>query len=140
MLGGCSLKIFNEEIQFSTKGEIDFADLTEKVKTIVSKTQMKNGLAHVFAPHATGIIVLTEHDWNLLEDIKKIIQNLFPRDGKYHHPSNAHSHLRSMFLPPDKTLPIVNGRLVLGTWQSILFVETDVHPRQRTVIVQIIGE
>lgn len=141
MLGGCcSLKVFSEETRFSTKGEIDFVDLTEKVQAIVSRTQVRTGLAHVFAPHATGIIVLTEYDWNLLEDIKRTLQNLFPRDGKYQHPSNAHSHLRSMFLSPDKTLPILNGRLVLGTWQSILFVETDVHPRQRTVIVQIIGE
>lgn len=141
MLGGCcSLKVVSEETRFSTKGEIDFVDLTEKVEAIVSRTHVRTGLAHVFAPHATGIIVLTECDWNLLEDIKRTLQNLFPRDGKYQHPSNAHSHLRSMFLSPDKTLPILNGRLALGTWQSILFVETDVHPRQRTVIVQIIGE
>jgi secondary thiamine-phosphate synthase enzyme len=115
-------------------------DLTQRVQAIVSRAQIKTGLAHVFAPHATGIIVLTENDWNLLEDIKRIMQTLFPRDGKYQHPSNAHSHLRSMFLPPDKTLPIMGGKLALGTWQSILFVETDIHPRQRTVIVQIIGE
>jgi secondary thiamine-phosphate synthase enzyme len=134
------LKVFNESIEFSTKGEIDFVDLTEKVQEIVSKSQVKNGIVHVFAPHATGVIVLTEHDWNLLEDIKKTLERLMPKQGGYHHPSNAHSHLRSMFLPPDRTLPLIDGKLVLGTWQSLLFVETDVYPRRRTVIIQVLGE
>ena len=134
------LKVLNQSIEFSTKGEIDFIDLTEKVQETVSKSKVKNGIAHVFAPHATGVIVLTEHDWNLLEDIKRVLEKLIPKKAPYSHPSNAHSHLRSMFLPPDKTLPIIDGKLVLGTWQSLLFVETDVHPRRRTVIIQVLGE
>jgi len=134
------LKVFNESIEFSTKGEIDFVDLTEKVQETVSKSQVKNGIVHVFAPHATGVIVLTEHDWNLLEDIKTTLERLMPKQGGYRHPSNAHSHLRSMFLPPDRTLPLIDGKLVLGTWQSLLFVETDVYPRRRTVIIQVLGE
>lgn len=134
------LKIFNQHLNFSTRGEIDFVDLTDKVATIISKSQIRNGIAHIFAPHATGVIVLTEHDWNLLEDIKEVLKRLFPKQKEYRHPSNAHSHLRSMFLPPDKTLPVVDGKLVIGTWQSLLYVETDVHPRQRTVIVQVMGE
>lgn len=134
------MKVFNESIEFSTKGEIDFVDLTEKVQETVSKSQVKNGIVHVFAPHATGVIVLTEHDWNLLEDIKTTLERLMPKQGGYRHPSNAHSHLRSMFLPPDRTLPLIDGKLVLGTWQSLLFVETDVYPRRRTVIIQVLGE
>jgi len=134
------LKVFNQNIEFPTKGEIDFIDLTEKVQEAVRKSQVKNGIVHIFAPHATGVIVLTEHDWNLLEDIKKVLEKLIPKQTSYRHPSNAHSHLRSMFLPPDKTLPLIDGELVLGTWQSLIFVETDVHPRQRTVIIQVLGE
>jgi len=134
------LKIFSQTIEFSTQGEIEFIDLTEKVQKVVSASQVKNGIAHVFAPHATGVIILTEHDWNLLEDIKSMLEKLIPKKSSYRHPSNAHSHLRSMFLPPDRTVPVINGKLVLGTWQSLLFVETDVHPRQRTVIVQVLGE
>jgi len=134
------LKVFNQTVEFSTKGEIDFIDLTEKVQETVSKSQVKNGIAHIFAPHATGIIVLTEHDWNLLEDIKRILEKMIPKKAPYHHPSNAHSHLRSMFLPPDRTLPVIDSKLVLGTWQSLLFVETDVYPRRRTVIIQVLGE
>lgn len=134
------MRVFNRSIEFSTKGEIDFIDLTREVQETVSKSQVKNGIAHIFAPHATGVIVLTEHDWNLLEDIKKALENLIPKKTQYRHPSNAHSHLRSMFLPPDKTLPVIDGELVIGTWQSILFVETDVHPRRRTIIIQVLGE
>jgi secondary thiamine-phosphate synthase enzyme len=137
---GKQLNIVNQSIKFSTKGEIEFIDITIKIQNIVSKSQIKNGLVHVFAPHATGVIVLTEHDWNLLEDIKKIVEELVPKHKSYRHPSNAHSHLRSMFLQPDRTLPVINGQVALGTWQSVLFIETDVHPRERTVIVQILGE
>lgn len=134
------MKILSQSVEFSTKGEIDFIDLTEKVQALVSKSQVRNGVAHVFAPHATGIIIITEDDWNLLEDIKKALEKLIPKQAQYRHPSNAHSHLRSILLPPDKTLPIIEGRLALGTWQSLFYVETDVHPRQRTVIIQILGE
>ncbi len=135
-----SFKVFNTSLSFSTKGEIEFVDLTEKVQEAVSKSAIKNGLVHVFAPHATGILILTENDFGLLADIKDWLQEIIPRDRSYRHPSNAHSHLRSVLLPPDKTLPIVDGKIELGTWQSILFVETDVYARKRTVIVQVLGE
>ncbi|MFX1495640.1 MAG: secondary thiamine-phosphate synthase enzyme YjbQ [Promethearchaeota archaeon] len=115
-------------------------DITGKVQEIVARSQVKNGIVHVFAPHATGVIVLTEHDWNLLEDIKRSLEKLIPKQAPYHHPSNAHSHLRSMFLPPDRTLPVIEGKVALGTWQSLLFIETDIHPRQRTIIIQVLGE
>ena len=134
------MKIFNESYRFSTKGEIDFVDLSAKVQDAVDKACVKNGLAHVFAPHATGVLILTEYEPSLLNDIKDLLQDLIPRKPGYEHPSNAHSHLRSIFLSPDRTLPIVDGQVILGTWQSLVFVETDVHPRQRTVIIQVIGE
>ena len=134
------MRVLNETFSFSTKGEIDLVDLTGKVEDVVRKSGVKNGLVHVFAPHATGIIILTEYEPSLENDIKSFLERLVPRHGSYQHPSNAHSHLRSMLLSPDKTLPIVNGHVALGTWQSLVFVETDVYARQRTVIVQVIGE
>lgn len=134
------MKIFSESLTFSTRGEIDFIDLTGKVQGVVRTSGVKNGLAHVFAPHATGVIILTEHEPSLLNDIKDVLEKLIPRRAPYQHPANAHSHLRSMLLCPDKTLPVMDGRVVLGTWQSLVFIETDVHPRRRTVIVQVIGE
>jgi secondary thiamine-phosphate synthase enzyme len=133
-------RVFNTEYSFATRGEIDFTDLTEKIQEAVSKSGVQNGLAHVFAPHATGILILTENEPGLLEDIRKFLEAQVPSRGKYEHPSNAHSHLRSILLPPDKTLPVVNGHVELGTWQSLVFVETDVHPRRRTVIIQVMGE
>jgi len=134
------MKVFNESFVFSTRGEIDFVDLTGRIKEIVRKSDIKNGLVHVFAPHATGIVILTEYEPSLEDDIRSFLERLVPKRGSYRHPSNAHSHLRSMLLSPDKTLPVVDGHVVLGTWQSLVFVETDVYSRQRTIIVQVIGE
>jgi len=113
-------KVVNRRYSFSTRGEIEFVDLTDKVHEVVSDSGIRNGVVHVFAPHATGILV--------------------PKRGAYQHPSNAYAHLRSMLLPPDKTLPVIDGRVEFGTWQSLLFVETDVYPRKRTVIMQVMGE
>ncbi len=133
-------KVTNRTLQFKTRGEIDFVDLSEQLQQEVNQSKIKNGIVHVFAPHATGILILTENDPALLEDIKSFLEEMAPRDGGYQHPSNAHAHLRSMVLPPDKTLSVINGRVEFGTWQSLLFVETDVYPRTRTVIIQVMGE
>jgi secondary thiamine-phosphate synthase enzyme len=135
-----SFKVFNKSFDFSTKGEIDFVDLTDKVQEAVAKSAIKNGIVHVFAPHATGVIILTQNDHGLLNDIKAFLEEIVPKQRAYQHPSNAHAHLRSMLLPPDKTLPVIDGRVEFGTWQSLLFVETDVYPRKRTVIIQVMGE
>jgi secondary thiamine-phosphate synthase enzyme len=135
-----NFKIMNKTYKFTTQGEIDFIDLSDKVQQEVSSSGIKNGEVHVFAPHATGILILTENDAALLADIKTFLEELAPKHGSYQHPSNAHAHLRSMLLPPDKTLPIINGRVAFGTWQSLLFVETDVYPRERTIIIQVMGE
>ncbi len=134
------MKVFNESFRFSTRGEIDFADITDRVQDIVAKSGVKNGLVHVFAPHATGILILTEYESSLMADLKDALERLIPKRASYRHPSNAHSHLRSVFLCPDRTLPVIDGRVVLGTWQSLVFVETDVYPRQRTIVVQVMGE
>ena len=135
-----NFKVYNTTYSFSTKGEIEFVDLTDKVQEVVSKSGIKNGIVHVFAPHATGILILTESEYGLLNDVKALLEKLAPKGGAYMHPSNAHAHLRSVLLPPNKTLPVIDGQIELGTWQSLLFVETDVHPRRRTIIIQVIGE
>ena len=134
------MKVVNEKVVFSTKDPIDLVDLTGKIHEVVRKSGIKNGLIHVFAPHATGVLILTEHEPSLDRDVKDFLEKLVPKHSGYHHPSNAHAHLRSMLLPPDRTLPIIDGEAVFGTWQSLVFVETDVYPRQRTIIMQAIGE
>jgi secondary thiamine-phosphate synthase enzyme len=133
-------KVFNTSISFDTKGEIEFIDLTGQIQAAVAKSRIMNGVVHVFAPHATGVLILTENEYGLMEDIRAFLEKMVPRNKDYSHPSNAHAHLRSILLPPDRTLPVVDGRLELGTWQSLMFVETDVHSRRRRVIVQVMGE
>jgi len=133
-------KVFNLSCNFSTRGEVEFVDLTRKVEEAVAKSGVRNGLVHIFAPHATGVLLLTENEGGLLDDVKVFLEKMVPRRGDYAHPSNAYSHLRSILFPPDRTLPVVDGRVEFGTWQSLLFVETDVYPRRRTVIVQVLGE
>jgi secondary thiamine-phosphate synthase enzyme len=135
-----NFRVVNKSYHFRTKGEIDFIDLSDRVQEEVNRAEIKNGIVHVFAPHATGILILTEKDPALLDDVKVFLEELAPKHQDYQHPSNAHSHLRSILLPPDKTLPIINGTVEFGTWQSLLFVETDVYPRERTIIIQVMGE
>jgi len=134
------MTVFSEQIVFSTKGEIELVDLTGKVHDVVRRSGIKNGLIHVFAPHATGILILTEHEPSLDSDVKDFLEKIIPKHGMYRHPSNAHAHLRSMLLSPDKTMPVIEGQAVFGTWQSLVFVETDVYPRRRTIIMQVLGE
>ncbi len=135
-----NFNVVNNKLEFKTKGEISFIDITDNTLEAVSLSGIKNGLIHIFAPHATGILILTENDPALLQDIKIFLEEIVPKGRAYNHPSNAHSHLRSVLLPPDKTLPVIDGCVEFGTWQSLLYVETDVHPRERTVIIQVLGE
>ena len=135
-----NFKVVNKTVSFTTEGEIDFIDLTDKTQQEVSRSGIKNGLVHVFAPHATGMLILTENDDALLSDLKVLLEELAPKHGSYNHPSNAHAHLRSSLFQPDRTLPVIDGVVAFGTWQSLLFVETDVYPRKRTVIIQVMGE
>jgi secondary thiamine-phosphate synthase enzyme len=132
-------KVVSKQENFNTQSAISFTDLTREIQQAVAASNIQNGIVHVFAPHATGILILTENDPALLQDIKVFLEELTPKNRAYQHPSNAHSHLRSMILPPE-TLPIINGEVEFGTWQSLFFVETDVYPRKRTVTIQVIGE
>ncbi|WP_456421868.1 secondary thiamine-phosphate synthase enzyme YjbQ [Thermococcus sp.] len=135
--------IHTEELRFSTKGEIDLVDITAEVERVVEDSEIKNGIALVFVPGATGAIVTIEHESGLLEDFKRALKELIPKGKGYLHDridDNAHSHLRATLLGSSECFPVVNGRLVRGTWQQIFFVELDVRPRHRRVIVQVVGE
>ncbi len=135
--------IYKEELRFSTKGEIDLIDITAEVERIVEESGIKNGIALVFVPGATGAIVTIEHESGLLEDFKRTLKELVPKGKDYLHDridDNAHSHLRATLLGTSECFPVLNGRLVRGTWQQIFFVELDVRPRRRHVVVQVVGE
>jgi len=133
--------IYSKELRFSTKGEIDLVDITAEVERVVEESGIQNGHVLVFVPGATGAIVTIEHEPGLLEDFKRTLRELIPKGAGYLHDridDNAHSHLRATLL--GECFPVINGRLVRGTWQQIFFVELDVRPRHRRVIVQVVGE
>jgi secondary thiamine-phosphate synthase enzyme len=137
------MKVVTEELRFSTKREIDLVDITSEVEEVVERSEIKNGQVLVFVPGATGAVVTIEHESGLLEDFKRILKELVPRGAGYRHDlidNNAHSHLRATILGPSLVLPVVEGKVVRGIWQQIFFVELDVRPRRRRVIVQVMGE
>jgi len=137
------MKVVTRELRFSTKGEIDLVDITREVERIVEESGIENGQVLVFVPGATGAIVTIEHEAGLLEDFKRALRELIPKGKGYLHDridDNAHSHLRATLLGASECFPVVDGRLVRGTWQQIFFVELDVIPRHRRVIVQVMGE
>jgi len=134
------LKFFFSSFNFKTDGEIQFIDITDQIQEIVEKSKIHQGMVFVFSPHATGAIILNENDQPLLDDFKDLLERLIPKSGSYRHPINAHSHLRSIFMEPSKAIPVKDGRLALGTWQSIIWVEVDTRPRTRTVMVTVLGD
>jgi len=134
------LRTYTEELTIRTKGPFDIVNITGLVEEVVKRSGIRNGLAHVFAPHATGVLALIEDEPGLRADIIDVLKKLVPPDGSYRHPINAYSHIISMLIPPDRTIPVVDGRLALGTWQSLVFIEADTHARTRRIIVQVLGE
>ncbi len=137
--------VYSGEISLKTKGEVDIIDITEKVEGLVNESGVKNGIAVVFCIGSTCAISTVEYEPGLKKDIPEALARLFPKNIRYHHEDtwhdgNGHSHVRATFLKPDLTVPIVNGKMTLGTWQQIVFVELDVRPRNRRIVVQVLGE
>jgi secondary thiamine-phosphate synthase enzyme len=136
---------YSETISVSTKGETDIINITDDVSKIVEKSGMKNGIGCVFVPGATGAITTIEYEPGLLQDLPKALERLFPKNIEYKHhetwhDGNGHSHVRASVIGPSLAVPIKNGKLILGTWQQIVFVELDVRKRKREIIVQIVGD
>ena len=126
------------EIQISTKRNFEFVDITEKVEEIVRRSNVTSGICLVYAPHATAAIIINEFEPNLASDFEKLFERLIPR-GNYSHnliDDNAEAHLKSALFDSGKCIPIENGKLVLGTWQRIIFCEFD-GPRSRRINVSI---
>jgi len=134
------LKIHSESLTIPTKGEGDFVDLTDRVQGVVERLGIRTGLVQVYASHTTVAILLQENDPRLFDDVRKTLDRLIPSSLAHMHPENAHSHLRSTLLGPFKVIPLRDGKLQLGTWQSILLAEFDTRSRNRTVVVQVLGE
>jgi secondary thiamine-phosphate synthase enzyme len=134
-----------ESIRVSTKARDEILDITQQVQRIVSDSGLKDGLACVFVAGSTAAITTVEHEPGLVADLQEAMERLYPRDIDYEHhrrwgDGNGHSHVRASFLGPSLTVPVVDGRLQLGTWQQIVFMELDNKPRTRDVLVQVVGD
>jgi secondary thiamine-phosphate synthase enzyme len=138
-------RIYRETLSISEDKEVGASDITDQVKQIVKRSNVKDGLAHVFSVGSTGAIVSIEFEEGLLQDLKDTLRRLFPRDLNYHHgrlwrDDNAHSHLRSTMLGPQMMAPESGGQLELGTWQQIAVINLDNRARERKVIVTVFGD
>jgi len=139
------LTVKTKQLSIRTRGEGDILDLTDAVADAVAETKLKNGIATVFVPGSTGALTTVEYEPGLLKDLPDMLERVAPKGLMYEHEKrwhdgNGHSHVRASLIGPSLTVPFVNGRLTLGTWQQIVFLELDVHSRSRNLIIQIIGE
>jgi len=129
-----------ERVEIRTKESTELIDITREVKGIISSKRVDSGVCVVFTKHTTTGTIINENEAGLKNDILKLLNELIPRGRGYMHDridNNAHSHLRAVVLGSSVTIPIENGALALGTWQSIMFVECD-GPRRREVCVAVI--
>ncbi len=136
---------YYEEINLMTAGEVDIIDITGMVQSVVDRSGIKNGMVLVFAIGSTAAITTIEYEPGLKKDLPAALERLFPKGINYEHEKtwhdgNGHSHIRASFLKPDLCVPVVDGNLVLGTWQQIVFVELDVRKRSRRIAVQVMGD
>ena len=129
-----------EEFSISTSKKQEILDITEKVKEIVKKSNIKEGICIIYCPHTTSAILINENaDSDVKKDILKKLLSLIPENEDYlHAEGNSDAHIKSSILGNEKTIIINDNNLVLGTWQGICFFECD-GPRQRKVLIKIIG-
>ena len=136
---------YQQQIVISTKGHGDMRDLTEQVAAIVTSSGIQTGAVNVFNVGSTAAVGTIEFEPGLQNDLPAILDNLIPPSRSYGHEQawhdgNGHSHLQATLLGPSLTVPIAEGKLVLGTWQQIFHLECDVRGRQRTVVVTVFGD
>jgi len=134
-----------DRIQIDTLGGVQIIDLTNQVQEVLAKSNLNDGLVTVFVPGSTAAVTTIEYEPGLIADIKKALDRIAPRDGHYEHDQrwhdgNGHSHVRAAFLKPSVAIPFSNKTLMLGTWQQLVFIELDVRPRNRTIVVQLMGD
>jgi len=137
--------IFSETISLSTKGFSDILDITHHVDAVIDRSRIENGLVTVFCPGSTGAVTTIEYESGVLRDLQKAIEKIVPSNISYDHDrrwgdGNGFSHVRAALMKPFLTIPLIKGRLSLGTWQQIVFIDFDNRKRERNLIVQVMGE
>ena len=130
-------------IRTGREGEV--VDITGQVQELVNGSKLSDGIAFLFVPGSTAALTTIEYEPGLVSDFPAALDRLVPKNILYEHEKrwhdgNGHSHVKAALLGPDIAVPFQKRKLLLGTWQQIVFVELDVRPRQRQVIVQLIGE
>ena len=131
--------------RISTSGQGDAHDVTPVVARLVSNAGAANGIVTVFVVGSTAGVTTIEFEHGAVHDLNAVFESLAPRDGEYRHhlrwgDDNGSSHVRAALLGPSVTVPFARGKLLVGTWQQIMLMEFDTGPRDRELVIQIIGE
>jgi secondary thiamine-phosphate synthase enzyme len=131
-------------LRLATEGEGQIVDITEGVRSVVRTSEVQRGLVSVFVTGSTAAITTMEHEPGGVHDLGALLERLIPRGVAYehnrrNHDTNAHAHLRASVIGPSETIPLVDGRLVLGTWQQLVLIDFDDRPRERVVTVQVLS-
>ena len=139
------LRVSTQYLNFPTKGDADIIDITKEVSGALLKSKLTDGVVTVFAPGATGAVTTIEYESGLVSDFKAMLERIVPQGIEYMHnlkwgDGNGHSHIRASLLGPSLSVPFAGGTMMLGTWQQIIFIDLDNRPRNRELIVQIVGE
>jgi secondary thiamine-phosphate synthase enzyme len=140
-----NMKVISESVQLHSEGEGHMMDMTTQLSKIVIESKIKNGILTIFVSGSTAAVTTIEYEPGLVHDFPKMLSRIVPKDIGYEHDNtwhdgNGHSHVRSSLIGPSITIPIVHGKLTLGTWQQVVLLEMDTRSRNRTVILQIMGE
>ena len=138
------MAVITDYLQLSTKGNADVVDLTPQINDRLQKLVIKSGIVNINACGSTGALTTCEFEPGLVRDIKDIFDNLVPA-GEYNHDrawgdGNGHAHLRSSLVGASITMPFKDRKLILGTWQQIIFIDFDNRPRDRRLVLQFLGE
>jgi secondary thiamine-phosphate synthase enzyme len=137
--------VIQEQFSIASSGHGDMHDLTERVADIVTRSQVRTGVVHVFNLGSTAAIGTIEFEPGLQRDLPALLDRLMPPSRQYGHEQtwhdgNGHSHLQATVLGQGLTVPVGHGKLLLGTWQQIFHLECDTRPRERTIVVTVWGE
>jgi secondary thiamine-phosphate synthase enzyme len=139
------MTVKTSSISLRTQGNADIHDITDQIANAVVNSGLTSGIATVFCPSATSALTTIEYESGALSDLKRLFNDIIPPNREYAHnerwhDGNGHSHVRAALLGPSLTIPFADGQLTLGTWQQVIYVDFDVRPRNRQLIVQLIGE
>ena len=137
--------VHQKQLTVSTAGHGDMHDLTDEVAQAIVEAGVRTGIVHVFNVGSTAAVGTIEFEPGLCGDLPAILDRLFPPSRQYGHEQtwhdgNGHSHLQATLLGPSLTVPVSGGRAVLGPWQQVFHLECDTRPRERTVVVTVLGE